>query len=759
MTPPAVVRPASSFAERTRSERWSRIRAGCGRHRVFLAVFVAGAALRVVTLLAYRPALLYIDSFKYLDNLHNLDPSGIDPIGYDALFLRPVLWIGNLATVAATQHAMGLLMGVAIYVVLLRNGVRPWIAAVAAIPVLLDAYQLQIEQNVMSDTLFEALVLGVVVVLCWNRKPGYRALAAAGALLGVAITVRLVGIPLVVPLVVFAALTGAGWVRLRRGAVVVLAFAIPVLAYASYYDHMTGRFAITTTDAGAIYARAVVIVDCPSLSLPSYERVLCPKEPIGKRPGDRYAHDGRLLARIRPPRGMTPFQVERDFARRVFVAQPLDLAGSVLGDFAHGFGWSRTSGPTQVPVSRWQFQTTYPRFPNRDPVPFAHRYGGGGPAVDRSLAQFLRDYQSSIGFVPGPFLALALAVGLLGALGVRRARRSGLRGACFLASALGLGVLLTADMFEFSWRYQLPGLLLVPLAGALGVTALRTGSRRLLPAELDDVDQAAIAAFRARNGDVQLAPVAVVIAAYEEEDTIGVVLDELPAESCGLRVQPLVVVDGVTDATADVARSRGALVCSVAVNRGQGAALRLGYYLARTGGARFIVTTDADGQYDATQLPRLLAPLVDDEADFVTGSRWLGHQETTDRVRRAGSWFFARLATLLTGHRVTDTSFGFRAMTADVTARVTLRQPQYQSSELLIGALAMGFRVAECPMTIRTRTGGRTKKGNNLAYGIGFACALIGTWVRTRLRNGEPRAHSVRAQRAETCATDAAQRE
>ena len=585
MTAPTVVSPATATPERPRPARWNRVRATYGRNWVFVTVFAAGAALRVATLLAYRPALLFIDSFKYLNNLDKLDPSGIDPIGYGWLFLRPVLSIGNLATVAATQHVIGLLMGVAIYAVLLRNGVRPWMAGLAAIPVLLDAYQLQIEQNVMSDTLFEALVLAGVVVVCWNRRPGYLALATAGALFGVAMTVRLVGIPLVIPLVVFAALTGAGWTRVRRGAVVALAFAIPVLGYASYYDDMTGRFAITTTDAGAIYGRAVVIVDCPSLSLPTYERVLCPKEPLGQRPGDRYAHDPALLARIKPPKGMTAFDVERDFALRVFVAQPLDFARSVLGDFAHGFDWSRTSGPTQVPVSRWQFQTAYPRFPHRDPVPFARRYGGGRPTVDRSLAQFLRDYQFSIGFVPGPFLALAFAAGLLGAFGFRRARRSGLQAACFLASTCGLGLLLTADMFEFSWRYQLPGLLLAPLAGALGVTALRTGSRQLLPAELDDVDQAAIAAFRARNGDVQLAPVAVVIAAYEEEDTIGLVLDELPAESCGLRIQPLVVVDGATDDTAEVARARGALVCPVEVNRGQGAALRLGYHLARTGGA------------------------------------------------------------------------------------------------------------------------------------------------------------------------------
>ena len=66
----------------------------------------------------------------------------------------------------------------------------------------------------------------------------------------------------------------------------------------------------------------------------------------------------------------------------------------------------------------------------------------------------------------------------------------------------------------------------------------------------------------------------------------------------------IVVVDGGTDDTAAIARKHGAYVCEMPVNRGQGAALRIGYFLARAGGARYIVTTDADGQYDIAQLPR-----------------------------------------------------------------------------------------------------------------------------------------------------------
>ena len=256
-----------------------------------------------------------------------------------------------------------------------------------------------------------------------------------------------------------------------------------------------------------------------------------------------------------------------------------------------------------------------------------------------------------------------------------------------------------------------------------------------LPVGSSETERQAIAVYRDRYGHAALAPIVVVIAAYQEEATIGRVLEELPIESCGLGVEPLVVVDGATDGTARVASAHGARVCEMATNMGQGAALRLGYHLAGHGGARVIVTTDADGQYDASELGRLVEPIANGDADMVTGSRWLGRNEAASRIRRIGSHVFAGVVTVLTRQKITDTSFGFRAMTPAVTGSVELRQPQYQSSELLIGALMQGFRVAERPMTMRTRAGGTTKKGNDLVYGYRYAQVVFGTWRRERFRS------------------------
>jgi glycosyltransferase involved in cell wall biosynthesis len=230
------------------------------------------------------------------------------------------------------------------------------------------------------------------------------------------------------------------------------------------------------------------------------------------------------------------------------------------------------------------------------------------------------------------------------------------------------------------------------------------------------------------------APLAIVIPAYNEAPTVGEVLAEIPAEINGLEWEAIVIVDGASDETAAEAERAGALVCDVPVNRGQGAALKLGYALARARGAELICTIDADGQYEPEEIGRVIQPILDGEADFVSGSRRLGAELTTDRMRHVGVIVFGKLFSMLVGQSVTDPACGLRAMRSEVTAAVTLEQPQYQASELMISAALHGYRLAEVPTTMRDRekhaTG--TKKGGNIGYGIRFARAALRTWRRDR---------------------------
>ena len=247
-------------------------------------------------------------------------------------------------------------------------------------------------------------------------------------------------------------------------------------------------------------------------------------------------------------------------------------------------------------------------------------------------------------------------------------------------------------------------------------------------------ERAAAESFLERHPAGAGAPVAVVIPAYNEEPTVAAVIADVPAEAAGLATEVIVVVDGARDATAARATDAGALVCDVPVNRGQGAALRLGYWLARARGAQVIVTIDADGQYEGDEITRVIEPILAGSADFVSGSRRLGTELTTDATRHLGVIVFGALISALVGQRITDPACGLRAMRSAVTADVVLEQPQYQASELMISAALHGYRLAEVPTTMRDRgkhaTG--TKKGGNFGYGVRFARAAVHTWWRDR---------------------------
>ncbi len=201
------------------------------------------------------------------------------------------------------------------------------------------------------------------------------------------------------------------------------------------------------------------------------------------------------------------------------------------------------------------------------------------------------------------------------------------------------------------------------------------------------VDRVAIEELLACQGPVELSPVASVIAAYKERDNISEVLAGMPKEVCGEPASVLVVVDGEDDGTGAEVRAAGHYACIAPVNRGQGAALRLGYRIARDLGASFIVTADGDGQTDPADLEVALEPVMSGEADFVNGSRRLGQTHVKDVVRNTGVVVYAALISFLTKTPVTDTANPVRAFRSELPSELTLDEPQYQASELLISAI------------------------------------------------------------------------
>ena len=183
------------------------------------------------------------------------------------------------------------------------------------------------------------------------------------------------------------------------------------------------------------------------------------------------------------PAGTTREQLLASFSVAVFRQQPLRVAASIARDAARLFALTRDGNPEIPSIARWQFQVFYPTYPPRFTMTalteLARPEGGGGNLVTvRPVAALLRDYQLHGGYTPGPLYAVALAAGLLGALSGRwrrqkrtAAERQG-AAACALVTLFAVVLLLCSDAFEFSWRYQLPAVVLLPAAGALGLTVL-----------------------------------------------------------------------------------------------------------------------------------------------------------------------------------------------------------------------------------------------------------------------------------------------
>jgi glycosyltransferase involved in cell wall biosynthesis len=225
------------------------------------------------------------------------------------------------------------------------------------------------------------------------------------------------------------------------------------------------------------------------------------------------------------------------------------------------------------------------------------------------------------------------------------------------------------------------------------------------------------------------------ICSYEEEGNIGDVLKKMPDTVNGEPYTTLVVVDGGEDRTAEIARSfPGVKVVEFPVNLGHGVALQVTYRYCIDRSVKYVVTLDADGQNDPSEIPQILKPLLDDTSDFVVASRVLGEDKTSDVVRKSGVRFFSFVMNHMTGANLTDTSTGYRAlrvtMLADVVDRLT--QEQYQTAELLITCLKRGWRASEVPTVWYPRASGTTKKGKNWLFGFRYARVVFGTWWRER---------------------------
>jgi glycosyltransferase involved in cell wall biosynthesis len=215
--------------------------------------------------------------------------------------------------------------------------------------------------------------------------------------------------------------------------------------------------------------------------------------------------------------------------------------------------------------------------------------------------------------------------------------------------------------------------------------------------------------------------VIVTIPAYNEEQTIGTVINDIQ-NSLNNQVftyEIQVIDDGSIDQTANIARSLGARVYSHPANFGLAETFRDEIQIALENGADIIVHFDADGQYRSGEILNLVGPIQDGKADLVLGSRFLGEIEEMPLIKKIGNRAFSQVVSHISGIKIIDAQTGFRAFTKDVAAKVKVNSEFTYTQEQIIKTARKKFRIMEVPIFFAKRMSGNSRlMSNPLEYAI-----------------------------------------
>ncbi len=221
--------------------------------------------------------------------------------------------------------------------------------------------------------------------------------------------------------------------------------------------------------------------------------------------------------------------------------------------------------------------------------------------------------------------------------------------------------------------------------------------------------------------------ISIVIPVYNEEQTVGNIIErtKIALQQQGLDFEIIVVDDQSHDRSFEVAKRHSVRLFSLKQHLGKGYVLRAGFAQAK---GDIIVTIDSDGSHRPEELAEVLAPVLQDKADMVIGSRYLNHKQVAARkLNRFGVRIFNFLIQLFTGTASTDSQSGFRAMKREVVDKLKLYAREYEiESEMLVKTAKAGFRVAEVPISFEQRTYGRSGvdplwDGSKILYSIWLA--------------------------------------
>jgi hypothetical protein len=497
--------PDQQPPEESRRSRLTRLTGSVAAHWQFAIVVAVAVVMRIIVMLGYPPILWFDDSYNYIYDAFTHHADVIRANGYP-FFLQLLLPLHSVYPIGLIQAAMGVAIGIVIYALLRRRGLPWWGAALAAVPVLFDSYQLHLEHMITSDVLFVFLVTVAIVILCWNDRPSVLVMAVAGLLIGYATLVRSVGQPLLVVILVAMLVRRVGW---RRLVTLLVAGVVPIAGYMIWFHGSTGKYGLTQSLGPFLYSRVSAFSDCSKLSPPADLHFLCDKHPPQDRPpASQYIwadndlpvngkvtytplYDDKQFgsdtnARFAPAVGAQ----EKQFAEFFIKKQPVTYLRVVGKDVLHTFGWNREpdpggvyetangNGPTfrflnGAQLTRERPWYTHPTHlpgtppnsycdatcqrgdPQAGKIQAAERaFAGPGLGATRAVGPWdsiLRWYQKYF-FLRGTLLGLIVLIGLAGVLA--RWRRWG--GLALLPWLVGALLIVLPPMTAgFSYRYVL----------------------------------------------------------------------------------------------------------------------------------------------------------------------------------------------------------------------------------------------------------------------------------------------------------------
>lgn len=438
-------------------------------HKLIAFAVALAVLVRVLAMLAFRPALFTPDSFGYLSGGLHPRPGPWHPAGYPiALFLLSPFH--TLLLVTTVQHLMGIATAVLGYAVLRHWGLPAWGAVLAMSPTLFDSRQVALESFILPDILYGFLIMLAVVLLLTKRKPTAGRCALAGLLLAGASLTRGNGAAEMVAVLAVLLIQRVGWRAIASAAV---AFAVPVLAYMGVFAARYGDFALTNSDGMFLWSRTMSFANCAVIKPPANLRPLCPdrqpRHPTGPPPAwslssqlDARAPTNYLWARgawwrhdAHPGFSAANNALAQRFALAAIRAQPAGYLRAVASDVMLAFL------AQDRPLTFRTLHFTQPEIPVltlrqvRHLRNYAHITSNTHPV--QPYAYFLYLYQDPVYF-PGIVFGLVVIAGLAGVVRSWR-QRGGPAALPWLVAVVGIVTPVAAHQYHY--RYMIP---VVPVA-------------------------------------------------------------------------------------------------------------------------------------------------------------------------------------------------------------------------------------------------------------------------------------------------------